>query len=122
MGFQDTWQQRVSAAQDRAFGASVTLTRGTGTTESFTATWEDHRFDSRDEEGYVTSFSIRDFMFDKADVLLDSEVIAPREGDRINVTENGTTKVYEALPEFELPAVEEEPGGYRWRVHTKRVS
>lgn len=122
MGFQETWQQRVGAAQDRAFGVSVTLTRGTGTTDSFTATWEDHRFDSRDEEGFTSSYRLRDFMFAAADVILNGEVIKPREGDRINITENGTAQVYEALPDFELPAVEQEPGGYRWRVHTKRVN
>lgn len=121
MGFQKTFAERVTPAMDRAFGIEITLMHGIDQTEPFTAVWEKRVYQIADEEGFITSHESRDFMFPKSNAVVGSDAITPRAGDRIQVTENGTEATYEILPIGTLPAVEEMPGGTRWRVHAKRV-
>lgn len=122
MGFQTTFQARVIPLANRAFGHAVTLTRGGVSGEEFTANWESQEYEVQDAEGYYTKFHARDFMFDKADSVISGVTIKPREGDVIEMTENGEAKRFEVLPIGDMPACTEMPGGYRWRVHTKQVA
>ena len=106
---------------EHGFGDSVTLTHGSRTTAAFTALWEDHKYEVVDVEGFSTSMHLRDFSFAVSDAALDSTAFEPRAGDVIAITENGVAKKFEIVPIGNMPAVELESGGYRWKVHTQRV-
>jgi hypothetical protein len=121
VGFQSTFQERVIPSGNRAFGVVVTLTQGVATSAEFTAAQEWKDYETEDSQGYGTTFHARDFMFDKVDAVVGGVTVTPRAGDRITLVENGATKVYELLPIGSLPAFEEMPGSYRWRVHTKQT-
>lgn len=122
MGFQESFNRVfTSGSADRAFGVSVTLTQGTGASESFNAQWEAQEFEIEDSDGYATKFHGRDFMFAKSDAVIASVEVRPRAGDRITLTENSETQVFEIMPIGQRPAVEAMDGQYRWLVHTKRV-
>lgn len=122
MGFQSTFNDRVIPAGDRAFGIEITLAHGVDVTEAFTAQWDRRTYQIADEEGFITSHEVRDFTFAVADVTNGSDLITPRAGDRIALTENGRAVEYEILPLATMPAVELMDGGYRWKAHTKRVA
>lgn len=121
MGFQETFNTRVVPAADRAFGLPITIQRGLNVTDPITAQWEDQRYDVADEDGMFTAFHARDFMFAVADCAFAGDLFEPRAGCVIRVTENDAEKVFEVCPVGDMPAVQLEPGGYRWRVHSKRV-
>ena len=121
MGFQETFNERVMPAADRAFGISAILTRGGSSSDAFTAQWENQKFEIVSAEGHVIAYHSRMFMFDKADAVFDSTTVTPRVGDVLTITENGTEKQFEIAPPPDSQAVTEMDGNYRWRVHTKQV-
>jgi len=121
MGFQESFETRVRSAADRAFGVSATLSHGGSTTDSFTVEWEDQKYDVMDAEGFLTQVHSRDFMFAVTAANISSVAFEPRPGDVLAVTENGVAKKFELLPVGSMPAIQLMPGGYRWKVHTKRV-
>lgn len=120
MGFQETFNERVIPAAERAFGITVTLTQGPKTTAEFTALWREQTYNVADAEGFMTSFQVRDFEFAKSDVS--ALAYDPRSGDRIAFTENEVAVEYELAPVGSLPAAQLMAGGYRWLVHTKRAT
>ncbi len=122
MGFQESFNTRTVAAMDRAFGISATIKTGSlsSETDPFTAVWEDQKYETTDREGFATSYHSRDFMFAVADVILDSEQHEPQAGDVIAIEENSVAKEFTIVSLGDMPAVELMPGGYRYRVHTKR--
>lgn len=122
MGFQETFNERVIPAANRAFGVEVTLKHGNATTDPFTATWSNAVYEVVDSDNALMQFTGRDWTFVIEDATADSEVFEPRAGDRIVCTENGTDTAWDILPVGGLPAVELMPGGFRWKVRTKRVA
>lgn len=121
MGFQETWESRVTTPAERAFGVSARLWRGEEATEAFTAIWEKQAFAVMEAEGFATSGHLRAFQFEITAMKIGGQQIEPRKGDRVVITENETEAKFEIAPMGELPAVELMPGGYRWKVRTKRV-
>ncbi len=121
MGFQQSFNERVIPAGDRAFGELATLSHGPATTEAFTAVWEQVTYEVVDGEGFLTRFSGRHFMFPVTAAAIAGEAFEPRAGDRITFQENGVSVEYELLPVGNLPAVELMPGGFRWRARAKKV-
>lgn len=110
------------AAQiEEGFGVSAVLRRGGLESAPFTATWERVEYEISDQEGFLTKRTSRDFVFPTAKALLGGQLVEPRAGDRLRLTEAGVTVEYELLPMGKLPAAEAMPGGYRWKVHTKKV-
>jgi hypothetical protein len=110
-----------AAQLEHGFGVSVVLMRGGLETAPFTATWARHEYEVSDQEGFLTKRTSRDFVFPTAAVVLSGQTAEPRAGDRLRLTEAGATVEYELVPMGKLPAVETMPGGYRWKVHTKKV-
>jgi hypothetical protein len=122
MGFQETFNERVMSAQNRAFGLETTLKHGVITTAAFTATWESREYEVIDNEGFATKLESRDWMFAVAAAVdANGTAFTPRAGDIVAATENGVAAEWEAMPIGTLPACELTDGGYRYRVHTKRV-
>jgi len=110
-----------AAQLEQGFGVSVVLMRGGLESAPFTATWERVEYEISDQEGFLTKRTSRDFVFPTTKAVLAGQVVEPRSGDRLRLTEAGGTVEYELLPMGKLPAAESMPGGYRWKVHTKKV-
>lgn len=110
-----------SAQLEQSFGVSVVLLRGGFESAPFMATWERVEYEISDQEGFLTKRTSRNFVFPTSSAVLSGQVVEPRSGDQLRLTEAGTTATYELLPMGNLPAVEEMAGGYRWKVHTKKV-
>lgn len=117
--FETTFQQRVIAAAERAFGVTVTLSRGVLTSLSFTARRNDVRHSSLGGEyGIEIKVLMRDFILPVGSLVLDGDTIEPRTGDRI--TEGEEIFVIQP-PDESSPSVELQAGGFEYLVHTKRV-
>lgn len=110
-----------AAQLEQGFGVSVVLCRGGLESAAFTATWERVEYEISDQEGFLTKRTSRDFVFPTSKAVLGGQLVEPRSGDRLRLTEAGATIEYELLPMGKLPAAESMPGGYRWKVHTKKV-
>jgi hypothetical protein len=110
-----------AAQLEQSYGVPVVLVRGWLESAPFTATWERVEYDVSDHEGFMVKRSSRDFVFRIGVTAFGGEVAEPRSGDRLRVTENGVDQEYELVPMDKLPAAELMPGGFRWRVRTKKV-
>jgi hypothetical protein len=110
-----------AAQLDQGFGVSVVLCRGGLESVPFTATWERVEYEISDQEGFLTKRTSRDFVFPTSKAVLGGQLVEPRAGDRLRLTEANATVEYELLPMGKLPAAEAMAGGYRWKVHTKKV-
>lgn len=116
------WEDAGAPLCDEIFGVSVVLRRAGCNSGPFTAIGENVDYQISDSEGFATSFTSRDYTFAVDDVELNGEVTEPRAGDHIAETINGTEQVFEIEKLGTLPAVNLLPGGFRWKVHTKRVA
>lgn len=117
--FESTFNARVVPASERAFGVSVTFSRGHLLSDSFTARRSDIKHVAMGQElGLEVRISMRDFLFAVASVVIDGDTIEPQKGDKI--TEGDETFQIQP-PDDDTPAVELQPGGLEWLVHTKRI-
>ncbi len=117
--FETSFNDRALLAGNRAFGVSVTFTRGAAKTASFTArrSGKEHA-GLREDFGLEVKITMRDFWLSVASIVLDGRTVAPVIGDRI--TEG--SEVFEIQPpDDNKKAVELLAGGYEYLVHTKRV-
>jgi hypothetical protein len=113
-------EQFSAATLDEHFGASVVYHRGTGASDSFTATWENVTHEVLEEEqGIPQKIVGRDFVLPASQVVIAGQRLQPRAGDWIELIENGVARQLTLFPVGNLPPAELLPGGYRWRVHTK---
>ena len=110
-----------AAQLEQSYGVSVVLVRGSLESAPFTATWERVEYEVSDHEGFLSKRTSRDFVFPIGAAVLGSEAVEPRSGDRLRITENGIEQEFEVVPMDKLPAAELMPGGFRWRVRTKKV-
>ncbi len=110
-----------AAQLELSYGVSVVLVRGSLESAPFTATWERVEYDVSDHEGFLTKRTSRDFVFPVGAAVLGNEVVEPRSGDRLRIAENSVDQEFELVPMDKLPAAELMPGGFRWRVRTKKV-
>lgn len=117
--FQTTFEDRVRAAQARAFGVPVRLKRDAIESEDITAVWHAEEYHSLEHE---TGLSIvvrrRSYSFAKTDSVLAGDTVRPQQGDYI-LDGNDELRI---CPIDGKPAVEEEPGGYRWLVRTDKLA
>jgi len=122
--FETTFNTRVMPAVERAFGVSVTLTRGVLVSDAFTARRDDvDAVGFGGETGAQGKITRRDYWLPIASCVLDDgggdTQVRPRAGDVI--TEGSETwEVY--APDDQTPASEEVAGAYDWLVHTRRVA
>lgn len=110
---------RVRAVTKRLSGSSIVYSRGESTQTIDLATPGKSRWDSRDNRGQVSVVFSHDWLIDSADLNL-----TPQRDDRITITENETTTVYQVLPfgtEGRCWRWSDQPGGVR-RIYTKLVS
>ena len=97
---------------------SVLYRRGSDSV-SLLATPGNPRFETADDQGFVTATDGPDFIFRAADLILNSVAIEPEAGDQIDYLGN-TFEVMQlpGLPEFEYT----DSMRVDVRVHTKRVT
>lgn len=117
--FESTFQDRVIPAAERAFGVTVTFTRGVSVSDEFTARRNDRLHGAIGAEyGIEIRITMRDFLLPVASVVISGGAVEPRTGDRIT---EGTEAFEIQPPDNNTPSVELQAGGYEWLVHTKRV-
>lgn len=105
-------------AADRAFGVSVTITRGVTTSETFTAQRDVQTGFAFIEAGLAVTLYKTTWWLPIEGVNFGSGQVEPKTGDII--TEGGAN--WEVLPSSSTErSVRKESGGYRWIVDTKRV-
>jgi hypothetical protein len=122
--FETTYRDRVVPAANRAFGTTVTLVRGSETTEPFTARRGDRDYQSIGQEfGIEVTILMRDFLLPVDALFFGSDLMTrdpatPRTGDRIVDGD----EVFEIQPPDESrPSVELRPGAFEYLVHTKKI-
>jgi len=104
------------------FGEAVSLVRGAVETTGVTAVVTTHEYQGDGQDGFVTTFVFTDFVFDVADYVFSSVVVAPRKGDHIKRTVDGTTYTYEVLPVPSGRVCEwSDKSVGQWRVHAKFI-
>lgn len=117
--FDSAFELSAAPQMDDWFGTSVKLKRDAIESESFTAVWSSQEYRSLEHE---TGLSIvvrrRVYRFLKTDSVLAGDTIRPQGGDYII---DGTEEL-RICPIDGKPAVEEEPGGYRWLVRTDKLA
>lgn len=117
--FDQTFEAAAAPLFDQWFGVTVQLRRGVNTSEEFTASWALQEYQSLDEKvGLPIALKKRVYRFLKSDAVIDGETIEPRAGDVIIDGDNE----FPILPVDKKPAVESEPGGYRWLVRTNKLA
>jgi len=116
--FHQTFEARAQLAVERAFGVTVTLRRGSLTTDSFTATFDVQEYDSVEfETGLNIKVISRDFYLPASSIVFGGSTVEPTAG---MVIHEGDAE-YEICPIAGRPAAELQPGGYRYLVHTKEI-
>jgi hypothetical protein len=117
--FERSFQAKSIPSLNRVFGVSVSLERGSVTTDQFTARRSDRKHMAIDADtGLVVAIEMRDFMFAVAAVVIGNETVEPRTGDRIIEGD----EVFEIQPpDDKTKSVGLQRGGYEWIVHTKKI-
>jgi len=104
-----------------AAGRSVTYRRG-NRSATLTAVPSQHEYDVLDEDGFATKRQSYDFVVTAADLVLGSDTIEPRPGDRIDDTINGEERHFELMPLGDRPCCEwHDVTGIQLIVHCKRI-
>lgn len=117
--FDVAFEASAAPQLDEWFGTSVKLKRDAIESDSFTAVWSLHQYQSLEHEtGLALVFFKRVYRFLKTDSVLAGDTVTPQAGDYIV---DGTDELLIAPVEGK-PAVEDEPGGYRWLVRTDKLA
>jgi hypothetical protein len=117
--FHQRFEARVQPANERAFGVSVTLRSAGIESAAFTATYDDQEYESIEHEtGLRVKTVCRDWFLPVSSLVIGGETVEPVAG--MFIVEGSDE--YEILPIPGKPPAELQPGGYRWLVHTKRIT
>jgi hypothetical protein len=116
----DTYLDTAAAAEeDRLWGVTVSIRRGTATTTGVTAQkWIGMRIINLDDGGYI-QWTGCEWIISKARYLVSGAVARPRSGDRI-IESDGTEWELSAIQD--LSEVLEQEGGLEWMLRSKRVA
>jgi hypothetical protein len=109
--------RHLIAATNGNAGRSITYLQGS-TTDTLNATPLLRRYEVIDD-GIHTIVNSWDFLVLIADM---DSFDAPRAGDEITATINGTAFTFEVMPLGNLPCYEPDGQNLYWRVHTKKVN
>ena len=117
--FDTEFNSRVMAGSERAFGVSVTATRGVLVTAAFTARRDDIDPSSFGAEaGSAGKILARVYWLPVASYILDSELCQPRAGDVIT---DGDDEWRVFAPDDATPASQPVPGGHDWMTYARKV-
>lgn len=116
------WEDAGAPILEEFFGVSVVFCRGSEQSAAFTATPDTTNYGLIDGEGATTIFDRRDYTFPVSAPVVNGVALEPMKRDKIKETINGVEHVYQLEPLGDKPAAQLLAGGFRWLVHTKRVS
>lgn len=120
--FEGTFRDRVIPAAKRAFGVTVRFSQDGRTSDEFTA-----RRSARTSRVIGANFggatgvevTLRDYILPAASLVIGGQQVEPRQGSRVVEGDD----VFEINPPDDgTSAIELQPGGYEWVVHTKLVA
>jgi len=113
--FENRFNSYTTIAQQRAFGVSVTLTRGALVSDAITAMRDDIEFVGfGTETGTTGKATHRVYHLPVTECVLSATEVQPRSGDLI--TEGSDVWVIHS-PDTTSPATELETGGFHWRCY-----
>ncbi len=113
----------LAATLKSVAGESVVYSRGSASSDPLTAVSDMQTYEVLDQQGVPISVLSYDFLFTTTDIVIGSDQIEPRSGDRIAATLNGAACVFEVVPLGTKPCAEwAEPDGIMLIVHTKKVA
>lgn len=117
--FDQAFEASAAPVFDNWFSATIQLKRGGDTSEEFEANWASQEYQAPDHEtGPAIAVRKRVYRFLKTSAVINSETVTPRAGDAI-IDGSETMRIAGV---GEKPAVEEEPGGYRWLARTDKLA
>lgn len=119
MALADTYLDTVAAAEeDRLWGTTVSIKRGTSTTTGITAQkWLGMRIINLDDGGYI-QWTGCEWIITKARYMIGGVAVTPKSGDRII---DADETEWELSPIQDLSEVSEQEGGLEWMCRSKRV-
>lgn len=117
--FDQAFELSAAPQIDSWFGGAVQLQQGSSTSAEFDAAWSSQEYRSLEHE---TGLSIvvrrRVYRFLKTDAVIASAEVTPKAGDYLIDGDDSML----ICPIDGKPAVEDEPGGYRWLVRTDKMA
>lgn len=117
--FDQAFETNAAPLFGQWFGTTVSLQRHPFTTDSFQADWALQEYRSFDENlGIPIVVKKRVYRFLKTDATMNGATFEPHQGD---VLVDGSDSMT-LLPIDGKPAVESEPGDYRWLVRTNKLA
>ena len=117
--FDDIFELGAAQVFDYVHDASVQLQRGSDSSSAFDATWYGEEYQLLDHEtGLSIAVHRRTYVLKASLCVINAATVTPREGDRIV---DGTDTLV-VLPIDGKPAVENIPGGYRFKVRTDKLA
>ena len=117
--FTTTFEELAMPMLENQFSTSVALSQGTKSTSSFIAIGSNREYDSIElETGLPIKIAYRDWLLPVSSLVISSETVAPKRGNIITVG----SEQFEIIPVPGKPAVESQEGGYRYLVHSQKVT
>ena len=119
--FGDKFETIAMPMIETQFSVSVTFSVGTKSSAAFIAIGSDRDYDSVElETGLPVKMTMRDWLLPAASLVLSgtTTTVEPKRGNRITSGD----EVYEIAPIAGRPAAELREGGYRYLVHSNRVT
>jgi len=115
------WQDVGAPLSKELFGVPVQLKRAGVLSNVITAIADQVTYQVIDQEGFLTSYTSRDYTLPVAEVIWNGEVKEPRKGDIVVETINGVVSEFEITPMAKNSATSLKPNGFDWLVHTTQV-
>ena len=109
----------ASPMLDQHFGETVSITRGSNTTSSVTASWTAQIEEVATRDDKHTAMVDRFWFVKQSTYQVLSTAVEPRTGDRLT---DEAGRVWEVLPAKVTPPVESYGAGDYWKIATKQVT
>ena len=117
--FESRFEDVAMPMLETEFSVSVTFQVGTKSSEAFIAIGNDREYDSIElETGLPIKLTMRDWLLPVSSLVIAGTTIAPKAGNRITYGD----EQFEVVPVQGKPAAELQEGGYRYLVHSQRIT
>ena len=117
--FCDRFETVAMPMLETEFSVTVTFAVGTRSTDEFIAIGSNREYDSIElQTGLPIKLVMREWLMPVSSLVIDGSSVVPRSGNRVIVGD----EEFEVVPIAGKPAAELQEGGYRYLVHTQRVS
>ena len=118
--FQSRFQTQALPVLEREHSTQIQLKNGSDLSIAFGVLSRTYPYESVGVEiGIPIKVIRRDYYLSVTDCIIDGQSVVPKRG--MYIVEDGVSREI-VEPNAEIPAVELEPGGFRYLVHTQEVT